>query len=59
MARALRENWNRGLEVLCPAEAFMASETEIFYLVLLIFLTLIVHFILTNIGPRRDGKNHR
>jgi hypothetical protein len=37
----------------------MASETEIFYLVLLIFLTLIVHFILTNIGPRRDGKNHR
>jgi hypothetical protein len=37
----------------------MASETEIFYLVLLIFLTLIIHFILTKIGPRRDGKTHR
>lgn len=58
MARALRKNWNRGLDVR-PAEAFMASETEIFYLVLLIFLTLIIHFILTKIGPRRDGKTHR
>ena len=58
MARALRKNWIRGLDVR-RAGAFMASETEIFYLVLLIFLTLLVHFILTKIGLRRDGKNHR
>jgi hypothetical protein len=55
MAHALRKNWNRGLDVR-PAETFMANETEIFNLVLLIFLTLIVHFILTKIGLRRDGE---
>lgn len=34
----------------------MASETELFYLVLLAVLTLIIHLILTAKGPRRDGK---
>jgi len=37
----------------------MASETELFYLVLLIFLTLIIHLILSRGDHRRDGKSHR
>lgn len=37
----------------------MASETELFYLVLFIFLALIVHLILTATDSRRDGKHRR
>jgi hypothetical protein len=37
----------------------MVNETELFYLVMLILLTLIVHLVLTTTGPRRDGKAHR
>ena len=37
----------------------MVNETELFYLVVLIILTLIVHFVLGLTGPRRDGKAHR
>ena len=37
----------------------MVNETELFYLVIMILLTLIVHFVLTTTGPRRDGKAHR
>jgi hypothetical protein len=37
----------------------MASETELFYLVLLIFLTLIIQLILSMTDHRRDGKSHR
>lgn len=34
----------------------MVTETELFYLVMLILLTLIIHLVLTTTGPRRDGK---
>lgn len=34
----------------------MASETELFYLVLIVVLTLIMHLILASKGPRRNGK---
>jgi len=34
----------------------MASETELFYLVLLIFLTLIIHLVLSRGDHRRNGK---
>ena len=37
----------------------MATETELFYLVLLIVLTLIIHLVLSTTGSRRDGKSHR
>jgi hypothetical protein len=37
----------------------MANETELFYLVLLVLLTLIIHLLLTTIGPRRGGKSSR
>jgi|GEM_PF-948117 hypothetical protein len=37
----------------------MVNETELFYLVILILLTLTVHLILNTTGPRRDGKSHR
>src|SRR5215831_3370336 len=37
----------------------MINETELFYLVVLILLTLIIHLVLTITGPRRDGKAHR
>ena len=37
----------------------MVSETELFYLVMLILLTLIIHLVLTTTGPRRDGKARR
>jgi hypothetical protein len=37
----------------------MVNETELFYLVILILLTLTVHLILNMTGPRRDGKSHR
>jgi hypothetical protein len=37
----------------------MVNETELFYLVVLILLTLVIHLVLTNTGPRRDGKSHR
>jgi hypothetical protein len=37
----------------------MVNETELFYLVVLILLTLIVHFVLTTTGPRRGGTAHR
>ena len=43
----------------CPGEEVMVNETELFYLVMLIILTLIVHFVLTTTGPRRGGKAHR
>ena len=34
----------------------MANETELFYLVLIIVLTMIMHFILATKGPRPNGK---
>jgi hypothetical protein len=34
----------------------MASDTELFYLILLVVLTLIMHFILSTKGPRRGGR---
>ena len=37
----------------------MASETELFYLVLLIFLTLIIHLILSRGDHHRNGHSHR
>jgi hypothetical protein len=37
----------------------MVNETELFYLVMLILLTLIVHLVLTTTGPRGGGKAHR
>jgi hypothetical protein len=37
----------------------MASETELFYLVLLIFLTLIIHLVLSRGDHRRGGKSLR
>ena len=37
----------------------MVNETELFYLVVLILLTLIIHLVLTATDPRRDGKSHR
>jgi hypothetical protein len=36
----------------------MATETELLYLVLLVVLTVVIHLILTKIGPRRDRKGH-
>ena len=36
----------------------MANETELFYLVLVIILTLIMHLILTAKGPKRNGGAH-
>jgi hypothetical protein len=36
---------------------FMANENELFYLVLVIVLTLIMHFILVAKGPRRGDKS--
>ena len=36
----------------------MINETELFYLVVLILLTLIIHLVLTITGSRRDGKAH-
>ena len=38
-------------------EVFMASEAELFYLVLLIFLTLIIHLILSSTDHRRGGSH--
>ncbi len=35
----------------------MASDTELFYLILVIVLTLIMHFILSKKGPGRNGRN--
>jgi hypothetical protein len=37
----------------------MVNETELFYLVMLILLTLIIHLVLMMTGPRRDGMAHR
>jgi hypothetical protein len=37
----------------------MVTETELFYLVIIILLMLIVHLILNTRDPRRDGKAHR
>jgi len=37
----------------------MVNETELFYLVMLILLTLIIDLVLTMTGPRRDGNAHR
>ena len=34
----------------------MANETELIYLVLIIILTLIMHFILATKGPRPNGR---
>ena len=34
----------------------MASETELFYLILLVVLTLIMHFILSKKGPGHHSR---
>jgi hypothetical protein len=36
----------------------MAAETELFYLVLLIVLTFIIHLIISATGKRPRGKSH-
>jgi hypothetical protein len=40
-------------------EAAMVNETELFYLVMLILLTLIILLVLSATGPRQDGKSRR
>jgi hypothetical protein len=37
----------------------MLTETELYYLVLFVVLTLIIDLILTTIAPQRGGKSHR
>jgi len=37
-------------------EVVMANETELFFLILIIVLTLIMHGILAHKGPRPDNK---
>ena len=37
----------------------MVNETELFYLVMLILLTLTILLVLSATGPRRDGKSRR
>jgi hypothetical protein len=37
----------------------MAAEAELFYLVLLIVLTLIIHLIISGTGKRPRGKSYR
>lgn len=37
----------------------MVTETELFYLVVLILLTMIIHLVLTTTDPRRGGKAQR
>ena len=39
-------------------EALMATETQLFYLVLVVILTLVIHLIFTTKGPQRGGKSH-
>jgi hypothetical protein len=34
----------------------MASDTEFFYVILLVVLTLIMHFILSKKGPGHNGR---
>jgi len=34
----------------------MANETELFYLVLIVILTMVMHMILARKGPRPNGK---
>jgi hypothetical protein len=36
----------------------MANETELFYLVLLVVLTLVMHLILSSKGPGRRNNAH-
>ena len=40
-------------------EAGMVNETELFYLVMLIFLALIILLVLSATGQGRDGKSRR
>jgi hypothetical protein len=40
-------------------EAAMVNETDLFYLVVLILLTLIILLVLSATGPRRDGRSRR
>lgn len=39
-------------------EVLMATETQLFYLVLVVIFTLIIHLIFTTKGPQRGGKSH-
>jgi hypothetical protein len=36
---------------------FMAPETELFFLVVLVLMALIFHLIITSTGPKRNGKS--
>jgi hypothetical protein len=45
-------------KALDPTGGFMASETELFYLVLLTLLTLIIHLILSTKHRRDDKHSH-
>lgn len=36
----------------------MANETELFYLILIVVLTMIMHLILASKGPGRNRKTH-
>ena len=35
----------------------MANETDLFFLLLIIILTMVMHIILAHKGPRPNGKN--
>ena len=38
-------------------EVVMANETELFFLLVIIVLTMVMHFILARKGPGADGRN--
>jgi hypothetical protein len=56
LAYALRLNKER--KSIGPTEALMATETQLFYVVLVVILTLVIHLIFTTKGPQRGGKSH-
>ena len=37
----------------------MATETDLFYLLVLVLFTLVLHVILSNKGPHRDNGNSK
>jgi hypothetical protein len=54
VARALRN-----VALIASPEAFMITETELFYLVVAIILTLLIQLILSNTGSGRGRGPHR
>ena len=41
----------------CKPEVVMANETELFFLLLIIVLTMVMHVILAKKGPGANGRN--